>query len=204
MDIPIEIKKSITPDWMQCSFIYDKKSDTWIGKKNNKIPEKSKRIFEELMKDKLIFDGHIPPFFERDITHVEWKKIKKRTDNFKDQYFDCPDDTILRLYAEKGCKYIQISERGLFHLGDDICNFNVPIFLCKQEIRIRTKIHKSNDLRGFCKLSVIVSCKPKHKRIIPHSHYSLDAVSKLPLNLTYYKTPLIKSTMKSTIKNKDT
>jgi hypothetical protein len=184
-DIPIEIKKKKAPDWMQCSFVYHKEKDQWIGKKNNKIPEKSKMIFENLIKDRLLFDGKVPPFFERDITHDEWKEIKKKTDNFKDQYFDCPNDTIQKLYSQKGCKYIQISERGLFHLGKDICNFGVPSFLCKQEIRIRTKIHKREDMNGFCRLSVIVSCKPKNMQFIPYSPFSLDSISRLPLNLIY-------------------
>jgi hypothetical protein len=29
--IPIEIKKSNTPDWMQCSIKYDCESKQWIG-----------------------------------------------------------------------------------------------------------------------------------------------------------------------------
>ena len=183
--VPIEIKKRTTPDWMQCSFVYNKETDVWIGKDKSKIPEKSRVIFEKLIKDRLLFDGTIPPFFERNITHEEWKRIKKTTDNFKDQYFDCPDDTIQRLYSEKGCKYIQISERGLFHLGEDVCHFGVPSFLCKQEIRIRTKVHRTKNKSGYCQLSVIVSCKPKNIRMIPYSHYSLDQASKLPSNLIY-------------------
>ena len=44
--IPIEIKKSKTPDWMQCSIKYDRESKKWLGSPKSKIPEKSKNIFE--------------------------------------------------------------------------------------------------------------------------------------------------------------
>ena len=47
--IPIEIKKIKTPDWMQCSIKYDNLNNKWIGSVKNKIPDKSKIIFEEFI-----------------------------------------------------------------------------------------------------------------------------------------------------------
>ena len=47
-DISIEIKKLKTPDWMQCSLKYDDTNKKWIGSLKNKIPEASKKIFENL------------------------------------------------------------------------------------------------------------------------------------------------------------
>jgi hypothetical protein len=41
-DIPIEIKKKNTPDWMQCSLHYNKDLLKWSGTIKNKIPNKSK------------------------------------------------------------------------------------------------------------------------------------------------------------------
>ena len=115
---------------MQCSLKYDLKSKKWKSSALKKIPEEAGKIFEKLLEEKhdKIFNGKIPPFFESKITHEEWKKIKEDTDDFNDQYIECPDYKILKLYKSKGCKYIQISEKGLYHLGSDICNFNVPEF----------------------------------------------------------------------------
>ena len=48
-DISIEIKKSKTPDWMQCSLKYDNVNKKWIGSSKNKIPEASKKVFEDLI-----------------------------------------------------------------------------------------------------------------------------------------------------------
>ena len=178
-DISIEIKKSKTPDWMQCSLKYE--NQKWIGSYRNKIPEYSKKIMEDLISTSSLFNGKIPPFMEKDITHEEWIKIKNETNDFNDTYIDCPNDTIMKLYREKGCSYIQISEKGLYHLGNDICDFKVPPFLCEQRLRIRTKIHQRKNKKGFCKLSVTIACQPKNINNLENSSYSLDHKMKLPI-----------------------
>ncbi len=182
-DVPIEIKKMKSPDWMQCSIKYDSESKMWKGSSKNKIPESAKNIFEELISSITLFNNKIPPFMINNITHNEWVKIKKETTDFNDVYIDCPDDTIKRLYKEKGCKYIQISEKGLYHLGDDICNFGVPEFICPQHIRVRTKIHSKQNSKGFCILSVTIACQPKNSKY-DKSNFSLDNKLLLPSNLS--------------------
>ena len=184
-DISIEIKKSKTPDWMQCSLKYDNVIKKWIGSSKNKIPEASKKVFEHLISTITLFNGNIPPFMLKNITHEEWIKIKNETSDFKDMYIDCPSDTIMKLYSEKGCSYIQISEKGLYHLGNDICDFKVHLFICEQQLRIRTKIHEKKNKKGFCKLSVTIACKPKNINNLVNSKYSLDNQMTLPNNLLY-------------------
>lgn len=182
-NIPIEIKKSNAPDWMQCSLKFDTINNKWIGSLNNKIPEYSKNIFENLISSVKLFNGKIPPFMINDITHDEWLKIKKETTDFNDIYINCPNDTIKKLYSEKGCKYIQISNKGLYHLGNDICDFKVPEFICEQQLRVRTKIHTKKNNKGYCKLSVTIACQPKNIKDLINSKYSLDDYKKLPSNL---------------------
>lgn len=184
-DIPIEIKKMKTPDWMQCSIKYDSINKKWISGFKNKIPISSKNIFEELILNTQLFNGIIPPFMIKNITHEEWILIKKENTNFKDIYLECPNDTIKRLYKEKGCVYIQVSDKGLYHLGNDSCGFNVPEFICEQQLRVRTKIHTKKNSKGFCKISVTVSCQPKNIKNLSSSPFSLDDISKLPENLIY-------------------
>jgi hypothetical protein len=181
-DLPIEIKKKKTPDWMQCclKFIDNK----WSSTIYSKIPEKSRAIFNNLIEGINLYDGEIPPFIGNKITHGEWVKIKQ-TGKFKDFYKDIPNDTIKKIYKEKGCYYIQVSDKGLYHLGEDICNFGVPEFICEQEIRIRTKVHTRKDKKGFCHLSVMSACKPKDVNKLMDSPFSLDKIEKLPKNLKY-------------------
>jgi hypothetical protein len=185
-DIGIEIKKCNTPDWMQCSIKYNINTNKWEGSNNCKIPDACKTIFENLINTKNLYDGQVPPFMERSITHAEWINIKKETDEWDDKYFDIPSDTIATLYKSKGCKYIQISDRyGLYHLGEDICNFNVPYFNIEQQLRIRTKIHSTKNKKGFCSLSVTVAAQPKRMKSLLPSTYSLDNKCTLPLCLIY-------------------
>lgn len=184
-DIGIEIKKFNTPDWMQCSINIDSSTNNWVGSNKCKIPELCKRLFNELLQDINLFNGMIPPFMKKKITHDEWIKIKNNTIYWNDQYIDIPNDTILKMYQMKDCKYIQVSNYGLYHLGYDICNFNVPPFIIDQQIRIRTKVHKRKDNNEFCCLSVTAACKPKNIKLLEKSQFSLDDVNKLPLSCTY-------------------
>lgn len=184
-DVSIEIKKSKSPDWMQCSLKYDETNKRWFGSSKNRIPESSKKIFEEFIETTTLFNGNVPPFMLKDITHEEWIKIKKETNDYKDMYIDCPNNMISRLYGEKNCKYIQISGNGLYHLGEDVCDFKVPEFICEQRMRIRTKIHARKNNNGFCILSVIIACQPKNIKNLTSSGYSLDNHLKLPNNLIY-------------------
>jgi hypothetical protein len=178
-DLFIEIKKYNTPDWMQLS-IKPNKNGIWKSQGKNKIPDKSKILIEKLIKNINIFNSKIPKFFYKKITHDEWKVIKKETNDFNDMYINCPNNTISKLYTNKGCSYIQISKYGLFHLNNDICNFNVSLFKCKQILRIRTKIHTKCDKDGYMRASVIISPKPF---ILSKSKYSLDNINNLPTKL---------------------
>jgi len=187
MIIPIEIKKMKTPDWMQCSLKYDSVGQKWIGSEKNKIPERSKKIFEDLVSCAVLFNGKIPPFMLKDMTHQEWLECKKNTSDFNDFYLDCSNDTIKNLYSEKGCIYMQVSGKGLYHLGNDICNFGVPEFICEQEIRIRIKVNSKTDRNGHCRLTVMAACKPININKLEKSKFSLDKIKKLPKNLKYIK-----------------
>lgn len=184
-DIGIEAKKCKTPDWMQCSIIYDNETKTWNVKKS-KIPIEFKELINNLINTINLYDGEIPPFMETPITHEKWLKIKKDTNKWNDKYIDIPSNTISKLYQAKGCDYIQISDGyGLFHLGNDTCAFGVPLFDIEQQIRIRTKIHTSKNKHGFCSLSVTVACQPKDIKKLTYSKYSLDDKNKLPPLLIY-------------------
>jgi hypothetical protein len=183
--IGIEIKKCKTPDWMQCSVRYNNNTKQWEGSKNCKIPEESKAIFDKLIKDLNLFNGKVPLFMEKPVTHEEWLQIKSETNDWDDHYIDVPNDTIKRVYAAKNCYYIQISDYGLYHLGNDICGFNVPEFSIAQRLRVRTKVHAKQNAKGMCALSVMVACQPKDIKSLPKSQYSLDSKDRLPPNLVY-------------------
>lgn len=183
-NIGIEVKICSTPDWMQCSLKKDDNKN-WEGSENGKIPYKSKLIFDNLIRGKKIFNNKIPPFLNKKLTYNEWKIIKKKDNSFNDQYFKIPNDIIKNIYREKNCYYIQISNYGLYHLGNDICNFGVPEFSLPQRLRIRNKVHSSKDVNKYCNLSVMASCQPINIKLLKKSNYSLDKIELLPINLKY-------------------
>lgn len=173
-DISIEIKKFKTPDWMQMSIIPI--NGIWKSKGKNQIPNECVNIFESIIANNKLYD-EIPPFLIRKVSTNEWKTLKEK---FKDIYIPCKSDTIAKLYSHKKCNYIQISKIGLYHLGNDLCKFNVPYFECPQRMRIRTKIHKSNN-NGYIQASVTASIQPISYP--NHSLFSLDNIKKIPNNL---------------------
>ena len=181
----IEIKKYKSPDWMQCSIKYNNDKKIWEST-NCKNTKECQNIFNDLINNINIYDGDIPPFMINPITYIEWVNIKKETNKWNDIYIKIPSDIIRKLYYEKGCKYIQISNGyGLYHLGEDICNFDVPIFDIEQQLRIRTKIHSTCNKKGFCVLSVMIACQPINIKNLIKSKYSLDDINKLPKKLIY-------------------
>jgi len=185
-DIGIEVKKKGTPDWMQCKLQYNNETKKWETGEKGKIPKQARSLFNKLINNINLFSGEIPPFMKHSITHEEWLIIKKSTNQWKDHYIDVPNDTIQKLYMAKNCQYIQISDDyGLYSLGKDPCSFNVPELNVEQRLRIRTKIHRSKNKKGFCNLSVTAACQPKNIKSLTKSQYSLDNKDKLPPKLVY-------------------
>jgi hypothetical protein len=184
-DTPIEVKKKNSPDWMQVTLVFDKESKKWKTNPKCKINQEARNIFESIIQKYNIFGGQEPSFLKSNITHEQWVQLKTSSNTFSDEYLECPDDTIARLYRSKGCKYVQISEKGLYHVGDDIHQFGVPMLICKQVIRIRTKVHSRVNRNGFCHLSVTASCRPENVRDLPNSRFSLDDRNSLPGRIVY-------------------
>jgi len=182
-DVPIEIKKSKSPECMQCKLNYV--DNKWIPS------EKSNLNFTELIVENLhkknikLFNNRITPFIYRKLTFNEWRNIRNNTTDFNNMYIPIPNDTIKKLYSSRGCKYIQIYKKGLYHLGDDYCNFGVPELVCDQKLRIRIKNHGTKNKKGFCNLSVTAACHFVDIKQLPDSKYSLDDIEKLPESLRY-------------------
>jgi len=177
----LEIKTAKTPDWMQCSIKYNNETEKWEGTKKCKIPNECREMFDKLINNINLYNGDIPPI--KCITNDKWLKIKSKTDKWDDHYIDIPSDTIRKLYLQKGCQYIQISNGyGLYRLGEDPCGFGVPKFKVEQRIRIRIKPHSTRK-DGTRSLSVMAACQPENIKKLTPSPYSLDKKNKLPTKL---------------------
>lgn len=182
-EIGIEAKKYTTPDWMQCKLFFNEKKKRYEASEKGKNSKEARNIFNKIIKDINLYNGKSPPFIGNNLTHDEWKKIKDSTKEWDDKYYDIPSDTIKKLYSAKGCYYIQISSYGLYHLGNDICNFGVPEFNIEQRLRIRIKVHGTENKKGFCSLSITAACQPTNIKNLEKSLFSLDNKDFLPKNL---------------------
>jgi hypothetical protein len=135
-------------------------------------------MFQDCISHTELFSGKIPPFLEKTgMTFPEWDIVAPE---FKDEQHHAPSDVISKYYKEKGNSYIQIRGLGLYHTGEDVCNFGVPYFKCPTHLRIRCKRHgkkcplTGKDIPTSVMASFWVSKPP------PSSPFSLDDVSKLP------------------------
>ena len=188
-DVGIEIKKKYSPDWIQCGIKYNTELKIWHVSKKTILPRKCVKIFNHILSNEeinnKIYNGNVPPFINKKLTYEEWTNIKQRDQTWNDIYFDIPNDTIKNLYKRKGCSYIQISDHGLYHLGNDKCGFGVPEFIIDQQIRVRIKVHHRKNKNKYCSLSITMACQPKKINDLVKSNYSLDNISKLPNKLKY-------------------
>jgi len=169
-DVFVEAKCP-TPDWMQMKL--HKSESGWIGSTTCKIPEASRLLFNSFLEGVDLFSGQIPPFLLSPLTYEEWTTAKRASGKFNDHYIVCSKDMISRLYLAKGCQYIQIKGKGLYHTGKDVCGFGVPYFECDQQIRVRIKVH-SRNLGSKAKLSVMAAAQPVKLSLLVASPFSLD------------------------------
>jgi hypothetical protein len=88
-----------------------------------------------------LWEGRIPSFVKGDRTQDTWNK---EAASFRDVYVEAENTSVANFYKKKGTHYIQIEGKGLYHTGEDPCNFGVPFFSCSTRLRIRCKRHKGS------------------------------------------------------------
>lgn len=175
-DTIVEIKGKNVPDWVQCSLIPNA-SGFWCPKASV-LPQPVKSMFESILHNVVVFDGRIPVFSE---TCAHWEK---QAPYFQDQYFDVPSGCIAEAYKHRGVHYIQVFGKGLFHTGDDVCEFGVPMFDCLQRLRVRCKRHGKKCVKtgNHIPSSVMASFRPIYSSL-EVSPFSLDDLAKAPTTL---------------------
>jgi hypothetical protein len=188
----IEVKNTLRSEFIQLDI--HQENGLWVG------PKKTKRSHPDIVVNNYInevndieslFYGK-PPVFpfntrkEFDIWEKKFITIKKLNNPNKKKInkeytWNINNNNFIKNnYREKENKYIQIKNYGLYHLGNDICNFNVPEFI-PSETRLRLR----------CKRRGGIGCVPSSLTIsawcngLTHSPYSLDNINKLPPNLIY-------------------
>ena len=192
-DVGIEVKKANARDWVHCHLKYDTATKKIVCPNDTPVRMIFCELFEQLQKKFVLFGGKVPTFLVTGSkpTRVEWEAEKK---HFRPVTIDIPDDIIARVYACKGCSYIQVSGTGLFHTGFEKCDFGagVPFFKCKQSMTIYIKDHGSGHDKTKMNLSVSAAIHPTTlpDLLSVKSMFSLDKPSKFPNKLHYMSAPI--------------
>ena len=167
------------------SFVDVEVKQTWnaeYGQKTAKLEDGVLKVphplFQECIEHTELFDGKIPPFLQKtNTTFQEWDAVKEQ---FADEYYTAAPDSISRYYKEKGNAYVQIRGLGLYHTGEDVCNFGVPFLETWTQLRIRCKRHGKKCPLTLKDVPSSVMASFWMKLAPPPSPYSLDDPLKLP------------------------
>jgi hypothetical protein len=108
--------------------------------------------FKSLIGDYVPFNGKVPSFFKGDKSIETWIREKHL---FKGEYIPVGKTAVTQYYANKGSKYIHIETKGLYHTGEDPCEFGVPLFSADTRIRIRCKQHGKSSVPGSVMASLV-------------------------------------------------
>lgn len=112
-----------------------------------------------------LFDGRVPSFMKGDKSKETWASEK----HLFNQYYDLDNPALIAyMYRLKGCAYIQIQGKGLFHTGRNPLNLDVHFLRIPVRMRARCKQHK-----GKVPSSVMVSLTYKYSDI-PQSSVDLE------------------------------
>ena len=160
--------------------------ETWCGPKRTKRsnPESIvERYLQEInSRTEDLFYGNLPPINKTREEFDAWEKnflrekMNRNDGKNKEYSWICNDNDFIRKnYHDKGNNYIQIRDYGLYHLGEDICKFDVPEFKPDKVIlRIRCKRRGG---KGCAPSSITMSAWISG---LMKSPYSLDNKEKLP------------------------
>ena len=131
----------------------------------------------------------LPP---SNLTLDQWHEYKKKCqenaktqlngrDPTQDVYIPVCSDDILHYYSGKRNAYVQVNGYGLYHLGEDVCDFGVPrLALDDVDLRFRIKNHGSRkDRTQVFSLTAALRIRKKPKK----SNMSLDDVQSFPKQL---------------------
>jgi hypothetical protein len=188
-NIGIEIKNIISTEYIQLD-VHKNKGDKWQGPSKSRNPLSIvNRYLEEINSQSDLYYGILPPLNKTREEFDKWQewlvkeKIKRCHGKTKEYTWICKDkDFVRKNYRDKGCHYIQINNYGLYHLGEDICNFNVPEF--NPDIIILRLRCKRRGGKGCIPSSITMS--PTISGLIK-SNFTLDNIEKMPKNLIYKK-----------------
>ena len=171
--IPIKVIEHITPLMIDSFFEIEHNCylNKWKVLKSPKIPQYSRIYFEEIINAdynkliNMIYYRNQEPHIIHGITNKNNIMLH--------------EETMSLLYKNKGNVYVQAKDKGLYHTGDDIMDFNVKKYNAKQMLKFKSIVISSNHIR-------LISYIDFNSNTLNSSNYSLDLYNyKLPHQLYF-------------------
>lgn len=147
----VEVKNKTAPDFGQ-------KKLEWSKTKGWQWSEKD--LITDLY-DKLGVMKHIDKSFVPRKYTVPNEKLKQSDKSYDQQMFEkrgivlTSNIYLYEFYARKECFYIQIENKGFYHLKIDKANLLVPKFKPELTLRLRAKTHSSDRIYNYSFFAVI-------------------------------------------------
>jgi hypothetical protein len=150
---PLNIEcKSAGADWGQESLQYMQNQWSWTKVDETTKYLESINVTDEINKN--FIPKNIPP---SNLSSAKWKKVRQNfigvTEKDHDQQgFDKAHipltlEPLIKFYNSKNCYYLQLSEHGLYHLGEDRYGLGTPEFDGTIYFRFRAKMHNNFSRR---------------------------------------------------------
>ena len=175
-DYFLEVKNKTAPDYGARKIVYDKPSGG-IWKWND--PDNITALL-----DAHSVLSNIPVFEPRKYVKSDLALDKADRDFDRRQFAKTIDlgtagaYLIHRYYADKRCSYIQVENKGFYHLLDNPAGLGVPQFTPSVSIRLRAKTHSSEPIHNYSFRAVIVGSM---KSIIPSTYDICDTDKTCPI-----------------------
>ena len=151
MDFFVEIKNKTAPDFGQ-------KKLTWTKQKGWEWSEKDiiTDLYDRLGVMKYIDKNFVPRRYTVSAGSISMLDKKHDQQQFEKRGIVLSNPRYLyEFYARKNCYYIQIENKGLYHLKNDIANLVVPRFMPELTLRLRAKTHQSIPIYSYSFFAVI-------------------------------------------------
>ena len=151
MDFFVEVKNKTAPDFGQKKLTWDKQKG-WQWSEKDIITD----LYDQLGVMKYVDKNFVPRKYTvsaNSITMLD-KKFDQQQFEKRGIVLDNPK-YLNEFYARKNCFYIQIENKGLYHLKNDIANLIVPRFKPELTLRLRAKTHHSIPIYSYSFFAVI-------------------------------------------------
>lgn len=141
----VEVKNKSAPDFGQKKLTWTKR-EGWKWNEKDAVTD----LYDELGVIKQIDRKFIPKRYT--VSANSLSVLDKRYDQKTFEKRDIPlgnTSYLYEFYARKHCYYIQIENKGLYYLKNDVANLLVPRFKPDLTLRLRAKTHQSVPVYAY-------------------------------------------------------